>query len=112
LIEGLASLVFLTLLFGAIWHGILSAVQRLELTADTLRWRSVLRSHEVPLTELRRLRPVGRNGRQEVIEFTRRRRLRLGVRPGLKEFAADIKAAAPHVEVTFADPPTGYRPMA
>jgi hypothetical protein len=101
----------LVLLFGSIWYWVLSAVQRLELTVDTLRWRTLLRRHEVPLTELRRVRPKGRNGGAEVIEFARRRPVRVAVRAGLAEFAADIKAAAPQVEVMLADRPVGNRPV-
>jgi hypothetical protein len=93
------------LIFGSIWYMLLSVVRRLELTAETLRWRSALRSYEIPLTQLRRMRP-GRDGRAEIIELAGRRPIRIGVCDGLEEFAADIKAAAPQVEVTFADRPT------
>jgi hypothetical protein len=110
--EAALSGALLALVFGATWYEILSAVKGLDLTADTLRWRTLLRSHEVPLAELRRVRPKGRKGRVEVIEFARRRPIRLGIRDGLVEFAADIKAAAPQVEVTFADQPSGNRPNA
>lgn len=110
-LEGALLAAPLVLLFGLLWYWALSAVYRLELTVDTLRWRLALRSHEMPLTELRRMRPGRRNGRVEVIEFAGRRPIRFAVRDGLAEFAADIKAAAPQVEVTFADRPGGSRPV-
>jgi hypothetical protein len=110
--EALPAFVLYILLFGGIWYLVLTQVTRLELTADTLRWRTRLRRHEVPLTELRRVRPKGGRSRAEVIEFARRRRITVGVRDGLEEFAADIKAAAPQVEVAFADRPSGHLPMA
>jgi hypothetical protein len=101
---------FYVLILGPLWYVALSVVRRLELTADTLRWQSALRSYEIPLTQLRRMRP-GRNGRAEVIELVGRRPIRFGVCDGLEEFAADVKAAAPQLEVTFADRPDGYRPI-
>ena len=90
------------------WYSMLFGVWRLELTADTLRWRSILQSGEVPLTELRRMRPGYLGSRAEVIEFARHRPIRVLVRDGLPQFAADVRQAAPHLEVSFAEP-SGYR---
>jgi hypothetical protein len=96
------------LFYSYVWYGTLSPARRLELTVDTLRWRSTLRSHEIPLTELKRMRPA-RMGKAEVIEFARRLPIRVAVRDGLDEFEANVRAVAPHVAVTFADGRVGYR---
>jgi len=93
---------------GFIWYLMLFGVYRLELTADSLRWRSTVRSGEVPLTELRRMRPGYRGSNSVVIEPAVRRPIRVVVRDGLPEFVADVRQAVPHLGASFGYP-SGYR---
>lgn len=88
-----------------------SMAWRLELTAQSLRWRSAFRSGQVPLAELRSIRPSSWSSRRSpvaVIEFTGRRPIRIAVRDGLTLFAADVMQAAPQVKMGLPEP-DGYR---
>lgn len=85
---GLA-LVLNEVLFRSVW--------RLELTATELRSRARLRTRVVPLSEVTSIRP-GRHGVAE-IAIGDRSPLRVAARPGLTEFAAQVRAAADHVVV-------------
>jgi|GEM_PF-6020962 hypothetical protein len=85
----------------ALYDGIRQAslAWRLDLTADSLRWRSMFRNGEISLTDLQRMRRrwdgVG------VIESTARRRLLVDASDRLWGFASDVKEAAPHIDVSF-----------
>jgi hypothetical protein len=75
-------------------------VHRLELRPNVLCWHGILRSGQIPLADLIRIRSA-RSGRSDllIIEASNRR-LRVGARHGMEEFVADIQQAAPQVEVT------------
>ena len=102
---------------------VVSAAWRLELTADTLRWRSTLGGGEVPLTELRSIRSGQGRGRLPmfgpaawrarafaVIDFTTGSRpVSIPVRAGFGLFAEAVRQAAPQLDVDLGDQATGYR---
>lgn len=93
-----------------VWYSALFGVYRLEMTQDSLRWRSLIRRGEVPLTELRRIR--NRGSKWAVIERDNGRRISISMREGFPKFADDVRRAAPNANVSIAPPPadsSGYR---
>jgi hypothetical protein len=80
------------------WYMARRAVYYLELTRDSLRWRSIGRRGEVPLAELRQVR-AGQDlfGRVR-IEIAGRRPIRVLVSGGLSDFINNVKRAAPQLE--------------
>jgi hypothetical protein len=93
---------------GSFWYSTLHTAYRLELATDTLRWRSVRGGGEVPISDLRRMRPARVNPKLEIIEFAARRPIRVAAIPGLQRFAAEVQKAAPQLETSFAAQ-SGYR---
>jgi hypothetical protein len=93
---------------GFVWYTMLHTAYRLELTADTLRWRFALSGGEVSITDMRRMRPARVNPMLEIIEFAERRPIRVLVIPGLQQFAAETEKVAPQLETSFAER-SGYR---
>jgi hypothetical protein len=72
------------------------AIYRLDLTAAELRWKSLVRSGAIPLSQLESVR--FRRAGQVVISSAGRKPLRVAARAGMAEFIADLKQAAPHIE--------------
>jgi hypothetical protein len=95
-------------ILGLFWYLMLHTAYRLELAADTLRWRFVTGDGEVPITDLRRMRPARGNSKLEIIEFAGRRPVRVIAVPGLQQFAAEVQNVAPQLETSFAAR-SGYR---
>lgn len=93
---------------GWLWYSMLHQAYRLELAADTLRWRFALGGGEVPTSELRRMRPARGNSKVEIIEFAGRRPIRVIAVPGLEQFAVEVQKVAPQLETSFAAR-SGYR---
>jgi hypothetical protein len=54
------------------------------------------------------MRPGYWGSKAEVVEFSRHRSIRVLVRDGLPQFVADVKQAAPQLDVSFVQP-SGYR---
>jgi hypothetical protein len=84
----------------AVYAGIRDATAAwlLELTPDALRWRSMYRSGEIPLAELRRVR--SRWDGFAVIESAGRRPLLIDIDVrALPRFAVDVERAAPQISV-------------
>jgi hypothetical protein len=75
-------------------------VHRLELKPDVLCWHGILRSGQIPVADLRRLRSVRSGGSDQLIIEASGRRLRVAARHGMEELVAAIQQAAPQVEVT------------
>ena len=87
----------LTALFAYLWV----LPWRIELTADELRWHTILRTGAVPLS---RVQSISRGKRSSVYVKIDGRRWDLWIeaRPGrLGTFAADLRATAPHVNVSL-----------
>jgi hypothetical protein len=99
---------FAVCFLGLLWYTMLHRAFQVELTADTLRWRFALGGGEVPISELRRMRPKRGNSKLEIIEFAGRRPIRVIAAPGLQQFAAEVQKVAPQLETSFAAR-SGYR---
>jgi hypothetical protein len=89
------------------WYSTLHTAYRLELAADTLRWRFPLGGGEAPISDLTRMRSAHGNTGLALIEFARRRPVRVLRSPGLEQFAVNVQKAAPQLENNLAA--LGYR---
>lgn len=84
------ALVLYDLLFRGVW--------RLELTATDLRSRARCRTRVIPLSDVTSIQP-GRHGIAEIAIAGRSSPLRIAARPGLADFAAEVRAVAGQVVV-------------
>jgi hypothetical protein len=110
---GLAALLILVGIVGLVWYSVLTRVCLLELTAGTLRWRSRLRSGEVPVTELRRVRLAGQTSQTRmvaIITCDREHLIRVAVTVGFRDFVAALKQAAPQLDVSLPQAAAPYPP--
>jgi hypothetical protein len=92
---------FLMIWVVVLYTALFRAIHRLELRPGVLCWRGSMRSGQIPLADLIRVRSA-RAGRSDqlIIEASHRRKLRIAAGNGMAEFAAAIQRAAPQVEVT------------
>lgn len=130
---GLTTLNPLALVLGLLWCAAVTAIgwaglgkfaYWIELTEQTLRWRTVVRRGQAPLSTVRRIRPQPSPRMRptyQLIEFDHRPHIIVKTRWGITQFAADLVRLAPHVEVELElnwwvrlskrlGLPSGYRP--
>jgi hypothetical protein len=91
-------------LIGLQWYRWLSEVRLLELTSGTLRWKSFRHGGEIPLADVRRIRPYSFSGRylhmtDVIIDCAGRRAIRVKRVSGLLEFTA-LRRARPELEIS------------
>jgi hypothetical protein len=84
------------------------AIYRMRLTETELCWHSLVRTGAIPLSQLTSIRY--RSSRLIIIEATGRKPLRVSAVAGIADFTADLKRAAPQVEVRQLSE-TAYRNM-